>query len=81
MAPGTVSNSDLRYTNMGDERMQGAPSDIVFQLVEIEHPYLRREADHLRTDLVISLEEVDLLLVRPSSASERSSGTSTEGRW
>lgn len=33
VAPGTASNSDLRYTNMGDERMQGAPSDIVFQLV------------------------------------------------
>lgn len=31
--PGTESNSDLRYTNMGDERMQGAPSDIVFELV------------------------------------------------
>jgi hypothetical protein len=28
---------------MGDERMQGAPSDIVFELVEIEHPYLKRE--------------------------------------
>jgi len=27
---------------MGDERMQGAPSDIVFELVEIEHPYLKR---------------------------------------
>jgi len=43
---------------MGDERMQGAPSDIVFELVEIEHPFLRREAEHLRTDLTISLEEV-----------------------
>ena len=31
--PGTPSNSDLRYTNMGDERMIGAPSDIVFELV------------------------------------------------
>ena len=28
--PGTASNSELRYTNMGDERMIGAPSDIVF---------------------------------------------------
>ena len=34
---------------MGDERMQGAPSDIVFQLVEIEHSFLKRDGDHLRT--------------------------------
>ena len=53
--PGSASNSDLRYTNMGDERMQGAPSDIVFQLVEIEHSYFRREGDHLRTEITITL--------------------------
>ena len=40
---------------MGDERMQGAPSDIVFELVEIEHPFLHREGDHLRTELTITL--------------------------
>jgi len=41
---------------MGDERMQGAPSDIVFQLVEIEHPFLKRDGDHLRTEISITLE-------------------------
>ncbi len=41
---------------MGDERMQGAPSDIVFQLVEIEHAFLKRDGDHLRTEISISLE-------------------------
>jgi hypothetical protein len=45
---------------MGDERMQGAPSDIVFELVEIEHAYLRREKEHLRTEITISLDEVVL---------------------
>jgi hypothetical protein len=40
---------------MGDERMQGAPSDIVFQLVEIEHPFLKRDGDHLRTEISITL--------------------------
>lgn len=34
--PGTPSNSDLRYTNMGDERLTGAPSDVIFELVEIQ---------------------------------------------
>jgi hypothetical protein len=34
---------------MGDERMQGAPSDIVFELVQIEHSYLKREGSDLRT--------------------------------
>lgn len=41
---------------MGDERMQGAPSDIVFELVQIEHPYFKRQGDHLYTDITISLE-------------------------
>jgi len=36
--------------------MQGAPSDIVFQLVEIEHAYLKRDNEHLRTEITISLE-------------------------
>ena len=49
---------------MGDERMQGAPSDIVFQLVEIEHAYLKRDGDHLRTEITISLEEVPTLIFR-----------------
>ena len=38
--------------------MQGAPSDIVFELVEIEHPYLKRQNEHLRTEITISLDEV-----------------------
>lgn len=28
--PGTASDALLRYTNMGDERLSGAPSDVVF---------------------------------------------------
>lgn len=68
VVPGTPSNSDLRYTNMGDERMQGAPSDIVFELVEIEHPYLKRTGDHLYCTITITLKEVYLMIVRPSSA-------------
>jgi DnaJ-class molecular chaperone len=31
--PGTASDANLRYTNMGDERLQGAPSDVVFEIV------------------------------------------------
>ena len=58
VAPGTSSNSDLRYTNMGDERMQGAPSDIVFELVQIEHPHFKRQGDHLHTEITITLQEV-----------------------
>ena len=37
--------------------MQGAPSDIVFELVQIEHKYLVRDNQHLRTEITISLEE------------------------
>lgn len=40
--------------------MQGAPSDIVFQLIEIEHPYLVRDNDHIRTTITITLEQAIL---------------------
>ena len=43
---------------MGDERMQGAPSDIVFELVQIEHPHFKRQGDHLHTEITITLQEV-----------------------
>lgn len=45
---------------MGDERMIGAPSDIVFELVEIQDKTFERRFDHLFTDLYITLEEVIL---------------------
>ncbi len=40
---------------MGDERMQGAPSDIVFELVEIQHQYFTRAGEHLHTSIMITL--------------------------
>jgi len=58
--PGQESNSELRYTNMGDERMIGAPSDIVFELIEIQDKTFERRMNNLFTDLYITLEEAIL---------------------
>lgn len=46
--------------NMGDERLHGAPSDIIFELVEIPHPYLKRDGKDINTDIHITLEEAIL---------------------
>jgi hypothetical protein len=43
---------------MGDERMIGAPSDIVFELVEIQDKTFERIQENLHTNLFITLEEV-----------------------
>jgi DnaJ-class molecular chaperone len=61
--PGQASNSELRYTNMGDERMIGAPSDIVFELIEIEDKTFERRINNLFTDLHITLEEVKNFII------------------
>jgi hypothetical protein len=47
---------------MGDERMIGAPSDIVFELVEIRDKTFERRNEHLYINLDISLEEVNIFL-------------------
>ena len=43
---------------MGDERMQGAPSDVVFELVEIPDQTFTRAGNDLKMTLEITLEEV-----------------------
>lgn len=48
----------LRYTNMGDERLQGAPSDVVFQIVEISDRLFKRDGNDLKMSMEITLEEV-----------------------
>lgn len=58
--PGVASSEKLKYMNMGDERLHGAPSDIIFELVEIPHPYLKRDGKDIRTEIHISLEEAIL---------------------
>jgi hypothetical protein len=40
--------------------MLGAPSDIVFELVEIHHSTFERRQTNLFTDMYITLEEVPL---------------------
>lgn len=62
--PGTPSDALLRYTNMGDERLQGAPSDVVFEIVEISDKTFKRDGNDLRMTMEISLEEVNNLLLR-----------------
>lgn len=54
--PGTASNSDLKYTNMGDERLTGAPSDVVFELVEIQDENFIRDGNDLKMTMEITLE-------------------------
>jgi DnaJ-class molecular chaperone len=49
--PGTASNALIRYTNMGDERMEGAPSDVIFEIVEISDKVFKRENNDLKVDL------------------------------
>lgn len=42
--------------------MIGAPSDIVFELIEIEDKIFERRVNNLFTDLYITLEEVIFVL-------------------
>ncbi len=43
---------------MGDERLDGAPSDVIFELVEIPDDTFTRAGNDLKMSLEISLEEV-----------------------
>ena len=45
---------------MGDERLQGAPSDVIFELVEIEDDKFTRVGNDLKINMDISLEEAIL---------------------
>jgi DnaJ-related protein SCJ1 len=49
--PGTASNANIRYTNMGDERLEGAPSDVIFEIVEIADKVFKRENNDLKMNL------------------------------
>ena len=49
---------------MGDERLQGAPSDVIFEVVEISDRQFKRDGNNLRITIDISLEEVRILIYR-----------------
>ena len=53
--PGSSNYDILKYPNMGEERLQGAPGDIWVRLQEIPHPYFVRNGDHLSTSVTIEL--------------------------
>jgi DnaJ-class molecular chaperone len=36
---------------MGDERLEGAPSDVIFEVVEIADKVFKRENNDLKTNL------------------------------
>lgn len=40
---------------MGDERLQGAPSDVVFQLIEISDDKFKRDGKDLKITMEITL--------------------------
>ncbi len=44
--------------------MIGAPSDIVFELIEIQDKTFERRQNHLHTDMHITLEEVIFMLMQ-----------------
>lgn len=45
---------------MGDERLQGAPSDLIYELIEISHPQYRRDNNDLHYIQTLTLREVNL---------------------
>lgn len=45
---------------MGDERLQGAPSDVVFQLIEISDDKFKRDGKDLKITMEITLQEAIL---------------------
>ena len=61
--------------------MQGAPSDVVFELVEIPDQQFTRVHNDLKMNMEISLEEVNRLLFRQSWASAGLSSTWMAGKW
>ena len=60
---------------MGDERLQGAPSDVVFEIVEISDRLFKRDGNDLRMSMEITLEEVICILFRQSWDSKKLSST------
>lgn len=60
---------------MGDERLQGAPSDVVFEIVEISDRLFKRDGNDLRMSMEITLEEVICILFRQFWDSKKLSST------
>lgn len=60
---------------MGDERLQGAPSDVVFEIVEISDRLFKRDGNDLRMSMEITLEEVICILFRQFWDSRKLSST------
>ena len=58
MAAGTPNNFLIKYQNMGDERLEGAPSDLIYQVIEIPHPNVRTEGNDLHYIQTLTLKEV-----------------------
>ena len=58
--PGTSNYDVLKYTNMGEERLEGAPGDLLVRIREMPHSQYRRQGSNLYTSVTISLKEVIL---------------------
>ncbi len=52
---GISNNHQILVPNMGNERLEGAPSDLAFKVVEIPHPYFKRVDSHLHTEIALTL--------------------------
>lgn len=73
MPAGTANNFLIKYQNMGDERLEGAPSDLIYQVIEIPHPKFRREGANLHYIQILTLKEVTSNLIRHCWATIRPS--------
>lgn len=55
--PGMADGDNIKYDQVADEAVGHVPGDVVFLLVQVEHPHFRREGDDLHMSMTISLLE------------------------
>lgn len=54
--PGLKAGSKIKFKGVGDQE-EGGQQDLVFVVTEKEHPTLKREGDHIKTSIELTLKE------------------------
>lgn len=58
LEPGTFHSEIIRFINMGDEIMEGAPGDLILRVHQARHSRFTRRGNDLHTTIHLSLKEV-----------------------
>ena len=69
--PGTFHYETIKFINMGDEIMEGAPGDLLLRIYQAKHARFTRQGNDLHTSIHLSLKEVNLSLIKALFGFER----------